>query len=133
MLKLLKDFGKSFKDYIDYVMKVSFGELVFHFFELLILILIALFTYVPMYLIQDLGLNVLHLGGQTINEVVLHVYNLTFSIIEILIALFAFIYLFNKRYEDIKNEEKQDKSKKQAEKVKNKKDTNMDLPKMKDE
>ena len=131
MLKLLKDFGKSFKDYIDHVMKVSFGELIFHFFELLIIILIALFTYVPMYLLQDVGLNVLRLGGN-INEIVLRVYNLTFSIVEILIALFAFIYLFNKRYEDLKNEEKQDKNKKSNEKVKNKKDSDMDLPKMKD-
>jgi hypothetical protein len=133
MFKLLKDFGKSFKDYIDHVMKVSFGELVFHFFELLIIIFISLFTYVPMYLLQDVGLNILRLGGNEINETVLHVYNLTFSIVEILIALFAFIYLFNKRYEDLKNEEKQDKSKKQTEKVKGKKDANMDLPKMKDE
>ena len=85
-----------------------------------------------MYLLQDVGLNILRLGGN-INEIVLRVYNLTFSIVDLLIALFAFMYLFNKRYEDLKNEEKQEKNKKSNEKVKNKKDSNMDLPKMKDE
>ena len=133
MFKVLSDFGHNFKDYINHIMKVSFGELVFHFFELLIIILLSLFTYVPMYLIQDLGLNILHLGSSSLSDTVLNVYNLVFSIIEILIALFVFIYLFNKRYEDLKNENKQEDKKKNDDKSKNKKTDNVDLPKMKDE
>ena len=134
MGKMLRDFGRCFKEYIDYIIKVPFGELVFHFFELLIIILMALFTYVPMYLIQDVVLNLIRIFSENLSEVFLDVYAFVFSVIEILIALFAFLYLFYKRYESLKKDKAEGKiENKKEDKKKVPEKNKVDLPKLKDE
>ena len=127
MVSLLKSFGKSFKDYIDYIVKVSFGELIFHFFELLILILIALFVYVPLSVLEDVIWSLISLFNTDFSGV----FTVVCNVINALVALFAFIYVFNKRYEDIKNAPKGEKKEKVKEKDSKKQD--VELPKMKDE
>ena len=135
MLKLFTDFGHNLKDYINHIMKVSFGELIFHFFELLILILIALFTYVPLYLVQDLVLSLLRVFATNFSDTFIDIYNFVFGLIEFIIAFFAFLYMFNKRYEDIKNGPKESKDNKDKNVSKNNKPKKeeVELPKMKDE
>jgi len=127
MVSLLKNFGKSFKDYIDYIVKVSFGELIFHFFELLILILIALFVYIPLSVLEDVIWSLISLFNTDFSGV----FTVVCNVINALVALFAFIYVFNKRYEDIKNAPKGEKKEKVKEKDSKKQD--VELPKMKDE
>lgn len=102
MKKNIKEFGSNLKKYIDHIMKLGFGELFFHFVELVIVVLIACFVYIPIGLIQDLLFSVLGIVTDVPTTIGL-IINLIFSILSAVLAASAFMYMFNRRYEDLKN------------------------------
>ena len=135
MFKMLKDFGHTFKKYFDYIMKVSFGELIFHFFELLIIVIISSLIYVPLTAIEDIVWNFVATFTDNISDTFSKGFHLVFLIITFLLAFIAFMYMFTRRYEDIKNaplKEKKAKDK-EEEKKEQKEVEQVDLPKVKDE
>ena len=120
--KLMKNFGSNVKKYVDYIMKLGFGELFIQFLILVIILVLACFVYVPVGLVQDLIWNIVNIAGN-MSVIVFNVYNVIFGVISFILAALAFMYLFNKRYDDVQKEIKEQKNKKEV--------GNIDLPKMK--
>ena len=100
MKEYLKKFFKNVKSYIDYIMKLGFKDLFVNFVEIIVLVILASLIYLPIGLIDDLLFQVISI---VINSSVIFVkiYDLIFSILSAILAMFAFIYMFNIRYEDI--------------------------------
>lgn len=100
MKEYLKKFFKNVKSYIDYIMKLGFKDLFVNFVEIIVLVILASLIYLPIGLIDDLLFQVISI---VINSSVIFVkiYDLIFSILSAILAIFAFIYMFNIRYEDI--------------------------------
>ena len=107
---MFKDFFKNLKNYLSYIMKVGFGELFIQFLTLVIILLISLFVYIPLGLIQDLVVTFFSTIGLTLGETGYLVLNLIFKSVELVIAICCFVYLFNKRYEDFKKSEEEKKN-----------------------
>ena len=101
---MFKDFFSNLKTYLSYIMKLGFGELFIQFITLVIIVLIACFIYIPVGLVQDLVLTFLSTFGIVLGDFAYAFLNLVFKIIAALIAVWVFVYLFNKRYENIKQE-----------------------------
>lgn len=101
MGKLVKSFFKNLKDYLSYIMKVGFGELFIQFLTLVIILLLSCFIYVPIGLIEDIIISAMNFLGQVVSENTYQVLDLVFKIISFICAMFAFMYLFNKRYNDV--------------------------------
>ena len=107
---MFKDFFKNLKNYLSYIMKVGFGELFIQFLTLVIILLISLFVYIPLGLIQDLVVTFFSTIGLTLGETGYLVLNLIFKSVELVVAICCFVYLFNKRYEDFKKAEEEKKN-----------------------
>lgn len=101
MGKLVKSFFKNLKDYLSYIMKVGFGELFIQFLTLVIILLLSCFIYVPIGLIEDIIISAMSFLGQVVSENTYQVLDLIFKIISFICAMFAFMYLFNKKYNDV--------------------------------
>lgn len=134
MKKMFVDFGHSFKNYFDCIMKVGFGELILRFFEFALIILFSLAMYIPVELVKGLLFDFIKVFIPNNSDIFINVYNLIFSIVSFVICIRFFIYLFTKRYEkmieiSIKEE---DNKKDKIDIIKDDKEE-MDLPKMKDE
>ncbi len=132
MNKLFKDFFKRAKDYIDYLMKVDFKELFVNVVILFCIIVLSGFMFIPIGLVQDLIRQFIQSFGNMPVTVAL-LFDWVFYLISSIASIFAFIYLFNKRFEDLESFKKQVKegSKKESKKVDNKSDDDLDLPKAK--
>ncbi len=120
--KMMKDFGGNVKKYIDYIMKLGFGDLFIQFLILVIILVLACFVYVPVGLVQDLLWSIVNIMGN-IPVIVFSIYNIVFSLLSFVLAALAFMYLFNKRYSDVEKEIKEQKDKKEGKSI--------ELPKMK--
>ena len=98
MKQTIKNFPGVLKKYIDAIMKMNFGELLVHFFELLILLLIAAFLYVPIGLLKEILFSVLVFfsfqAGDTLNNVV----DLIINLCSFVAFFLAFLYMFKKLY-----------------------------------
>ena len=125
---MLKKFWKTLKDYVNYLMKVDFKELFINTIILICLVILAAFVYIPIGLVQDLIRNLLsifiNMGG-----IFGLIYTWLFSLIGAIAAILAFIYLFNKRFDSIKNESNKESSNKKESKEK---EEDLDLPKVKE-
>ena len=128
MKEMLKKFWKTLKDYVNYLMKVDFKELFINTIILICLVILAAFVYIPIGLVQDLIRNLLsifiNMGG-----IFGLIYTWLFSLIGAIVAILAFIYLFNKRFDSIKNESNKESSNKKGSKEK---EEDLDLPKVKE-
>ena len=128
MKEMLKKFWKKKKDYVNYLMKVDFKELFINTIILICLVILAAFVYIPIGLVQDLIRNLLsifiNMGG-----IFGLIYTWLFSLIGAIAAILAFIYLFNKRFDSIKNESNKESSNKKESKEK---EEDLDLPKVKE-
>ena len=98
----LKKFLKVGKNYIDYIMKLGFSELLVNFIELIILVAISLLVMFPVSAVKVILYSFVSLFTKT-NQTVYLIYNIVFLIINAVISLALFIYMFNKRYEDIES------------------------------
>ena len=110
MLKTIKEFPGVLKKYIDAIMKMTFGELLVHFFELLILLLIASFLYIPIGLLKDLLFSIFVFfsfqAGDTLNNIV----DLIIKVCSFIAFFLVFVYMFTKRYEALRKEQEKEEN-----------------------
>ena len=121
--ELCKEFIKNLKEYVSYLMKVDFKEL---FINTIILVcILALATFV--YLILSLLTIFIKFSA-----IVAAIYHWIFKLISFVLAVLAFMYLFNMRFKDVKEKGLENKVE-----IKSKNDdgtkTELDLPKKKEE
>lgn len=100
MKEYLKKFFKNVKSYIDYIMKLGFKDLFVNFVVIIILVILASLVYLPIGLIDDLLFQVISIVMNS-SVIFVKIYDLIFSILSAIFAIFAFIYMFNIRYDDI--------------------------------
>ena len=96
----IKKFMKVAKNYINYIMKLDFKELFVNFIELIILIIIAMLLVFPVDLVRELLFKIIA-SVTGFGEGFYKIYDIIFTIIKAVVCFGFFIYMFNKRYEDI--------------------------------
>lgn len=133
----MKKFLKNLKQYVDYIMKVNFKDLLINIVILGCIVLLSIFVYLPVGLIEDLirSFIVVWMPLEGTGAVL---FTWTFSLISFICAVIAFIYLFNKRFEDMETFKEQlanDKSKDSNVNTKKKEivEEEIELPKQKDD
>lgn len=96
----MKNFLKNLKQYINYIMKVNFKDLLVNVVILGCIVLLSILIYLPVGLIEDLirSFIVIWMPFEGTPAVL---FTWTFSLISFICAVIAFIYLFNKRFADI--------------------------------
>lgn len=107
MKETIKNFPTVLKKYIDAIMKMNFGELMIHFFELLILLVIASFLYIPIGLLKDILFTVFTFFTFEASEALNVVVDLIIKVLSFLFSACCFIYMFTKRYEELKKEKRE--------------------------
>ncbi len=130
MKETFNKFKVNFKKYIDYLMTVNFGELFINVLILLCIIVLSTFIFVPVGLIESLIRDFLSLFI-TLPSAVLSVYAWVFTLISTVLSFLAFVYLFNKRFEDMDAFKKQIANKQPVQSVKKDEDV-LELPKAKE-
>ena len=130
MKKMLIDFKKNLKQYIDYLMSVDFGELFINVLILICILLLSTFLFVPVGMIESIIRDFINLFGDLPN--LFHsIYSWLFTVISTIISALAFVYMFNKRFEDIEAFKKQMKEKPEEKEIKKDKEEELELPKAK--
>ena len=115
-------------------MTVNFGELFINVLILLCIILLSTFVFIPVGLIESLIRDFIILFV-ALPTLVLSIYSWIFNLISTILTLLVFIYLFNKRFDDIEAFKKQLKEKPQVNEGNNAKKTSeeeLELPKTKE-
>ena len=131
MKNMLKTFIKTLKEYVNYLMKVDFKELFANTVILVCILILAAFVYIPVGIVQDLIRNLLTIFIN-LNGIIGLIYTWTFSVIGAIVAILAFIYLFNKRYESIQKSDEDTKENNNKLNNKTSKDKeDLELPKVK--
>ena len=128
MKEMSKEFFKNLKEFVQYLMKVNFKELFVNTIILVCILVLSTFVYVPIELVDRLIFDFIKIFG-TMPGIVAQIYHWIFHLISFICALFAFMYLFNLRFKDVKEkglENKVEIKNKSEEKV------TLDLPKKKD-
>lgn len=125
-MKKIKEFGKNFKSYVDYLMTVNFKELLVNVLILVCILILALFVYVPVGIVQELIRSIIVVYA-SFSDLGLQLFNWFFLLISSVCAILFFGYLFNKRFADIKEFKKQVKDSLE------KKDNHKDKDEKKDE
>ena len=136
---MLKDFFKSLKKYLDYLMGLGFSELLINIIELIGIVLLSSLVYIPFAVFQDLIYELVRIVLGT-SEEVFRWYNILFGVATGVVAIGVFIYLFTKRYSDLEKLIEKDaaRAKKNKHKTehngeeKEEKHEEIDLPKKKD-
>ena len=129
MSNMIKKFAGNFKNYFDYIMTVNFGDLFINVLILLCIVLLSTFVFVPIGLIESLIRDFLLLFID-LPGMLLSIYSWVFTLISTLFAFLAFIYLFNKRFEDIEAFKNQLNNKAPVKQVKKEEEV-IELPKAK--
>ena len=131
MKNMLKTFIKTLKEYVNYLMKVDFKELFANTVILVCILILAAFVYIPVGIVQDLIRNLLTIFIN-LNGIIGLIYTWTFSVIGAIVAILAFIYLFNKRYESIQKSDEDTKENNNKLNNKTSKDKeDLEIPKVK--
>ena len=132
----IKKFGKVVKNYINYIMKLGFKDLLVNFIELIILVVIAALLLFPVDVVKELLFKIITAFIQVSNGVY-KFYDIIFTVIEAAVCFCFFIYMFNKRYEDIdkiRRRKEDSKPNQEVEKTdfqkRNVADEEIELPKM---
>lgn len=127
---MFKKFLKNFKSYIDYLMTVNFKELFVNVSILFCIIVLASFMFIPIDMIQELFRSLIN-SFVVLSETAIGLFDTFFLLVSTVVAILAFIYLFNKRFDDMeafKNQVKNKDSKKKS----TKEDDDFELPKAKE-
>ena len=130
MKKMLIDFKKNLKQYIDYLMSVDFGELFINVLILICILLLSTFLFVPVGMIESIIRDFINLFGDLPN-LFYSIYSWLFTVISTIISALAFVYMFNKRFEDIETFKIQMKEKPEEKEIKKDKEEELELPKAK--
>lgn len=127
---MFKKFFKNFKSYIDYLMTVNFEELFVNVVILFCIIVLASFMFIPIDMVQELFRSLIN-SFVVLNETAIGLFDTFFLLVSTVVAVFAFIYLFNKRFEDMEAFKEQVKNKDSKKKT-TKEDDDFELPKAKE-
>lgn len=128
---MFKKFGTNVKKYVDYLMTVNFVDLFINVVVLVCILLLSLFMFVPIGMVASLlgDFITFFIEG---NVIISKVIQWISSLISTVLALFAFVYMFNKRFEDLEKFKEQVENKPQNKEKINAEDE-LDLPKAKDD
>lgn len=132
---MFKNFLKNFRAYIDYLMTVEFKELFANVGILFCIIMLSLFTFLPVSIVQDFVKSIILTIINAFEGSQGDIFNIVFYAIGIFVSFLSFMYLFNRRFEDLeafKEQVKKNKTETKSKKVNDKKDEDLDLPKEKD-
>ena len=129
MKKLFVNFKGNFKKYIDYIMSVNFGELFINVLILICILLLSTFVFVPIGTVESIIRDFIGLFGGMPNFLS-SLIKFIFTVISTVVSVLAFVYLFNKRFEDIEAFKKH-MYVKPEEKVVKKEEAELELPKTK--
>lgn len=129
MKKLFVNFKGNFKKYIDYIMSVNFGELFINVLILICILLLSTFVFVPIGMVESIIRDFIGLFCGMPNFLS-SLIKFIFTVISTIVSVLAFVYLFNKRFEDIEAFKKQ-MNEKPGEKVVKKDEEELELPKTK--
>jgi len=131
---MIKKFIENVKKYCDYLMTVNFGDLFINVLVLICILLLSTFMFVPVGLISTLIRDFIMLFG-SISDLFLSIYDWIFTLISTVLTFIAFMYMFNKRFEDIEGFKKQIKEEPpinlDTKDNKESKENDMELPKEK--
>ena len=130
MKKLFVDFKGNVKKYVDYIMSVDFGELFVNVLILICILLLSTFLFVPVGMVETIIRDFINLFGSLPN-IVYSIYSWVFNIISVVLSVLAFMYMFNKRFDDIEAFKKQMKEKPADKENKNVDSEELELPKAK--
>lgn len=130
---MIKNFIANLKSYVNYLMKVNFKELFVNVVILFCILVLAAFVYIPVGLVQELIRSFVVIFV-SFTELSVKLFNWSFSFISLILAVVAFIYLFNKRFSDIEffKQQVQGKNEKIKIVVDSEKGEELELPKSKD-
>ena len=128
---MFKNFGVNVKKYVDYLMTVNFVDLFINVIVLVCILLLSLFMFVPVGMVVSLfgDFITFFIEGNVILSKVIQWIS---SLISTVLALFAFVYMFNKRFEDLEKFKEQVENKPQKKEKTNDEDE-LELPKAKDD
>ena len=129
---MFKKFGKNFKNYFNYLMTVDFKELFVNTVILFCILVLAGFVFVPVGIVQDLIRNMLTMVN-TFSVKGDQIFNFIFLFISTIGFFLAFIYLFNKRFDDIEAFKKQASTKSTKKTDNDEEEEEIDLPKSKND
>lgn len=101
MGKLIKDFCGNLKTYFEYIMTLGFKELGIHFISFILVIFFALLVYLPIGLVFDVLISIINAMSSSLPTFVYEILAIIEELICIICSFFAFMYLFNKRYDDV--------------------------------
>lgn len=130
MKEMFGKFKVNFKKYFDYLMTVNFGDLFINVLILLCIIVLSTFLFIPVGLVESLIRDFILLFVD-LPSMVLSIYAWVFTLISTVLAFLAFVYLFNKRFDDIEAFKKQLKEKPVAKEANNEEEE-LVLPKTKE-
>lgn len=130
MKKLFVNFKGNVKKYVDYIMSVDFGELFINVLILLCILLLSTFLFVPVGMVETIIRDFINLFGGLPN-IFYSIYSWIFNIISVVLSALAFMYMFNKRFDDIEAFKKQMKEKPESKETKIDDKEELELPKAK--
>jgi phosphotransferase system glucose/maltose/N-acetylglucosamine-specific IIC component len=130
MKKMFVNFKGNVKKYVDYLMSVNFGELFVNVLILICILLLSTFIFVPIGMVESIIRDFINLFVDLPN-LVDSIYSWVFTLISSVLSVLAFVYMFNKRFEDIEAFKKQMKEKPAEKEVKKDNDDELELPKAK--
>lgn len=97
---MFKKFVSNVKNYVNYLMTVNFGDLFINVLILLCILVLSTFIFVPVGLVQILIRDFILLFG-SMNNLFLSIYDWIFTLISTILSVMAYIYMFNKRFDDL--------------------------------
>lgn len=97
---MVKDFLKNGKEYINYLMKVNFKDLFINTIILLCIIVLSSLIYIPIGFLEDLIRSFI-VVFTPFSGIPAMLYYWFFKLLEYVSCLIAFMFLFNKRFEDL--------------------------------
>lgn len=130
MKKLFVNFKGNVKKYVDYIMSVDFGELFINVLILLCILLLSTFLFVPVGMVETIIRDFINLFGGLPN-IFYSIYSWIFNIISVVLSALAFMYMFNKRFDDIEAFKKQMKEKPESKETTKDDKEELELPKAK--
>lgn len=110
---MFKKFGVNVKKYVDYLMTVNFTDLFINVLILICILVLSSFVFMPVGLLQTLIRDFIMLFVE-LNGLFLSIFDWIFTLISTILSVIAFVYLFNKRFEDLDFFKKQLKEKPQT-------------------
>ena len=128
---MFKKFISNVKNYVNYLMTVNFGELFINVLILLCILVLSTFVFVPVGLFQSLIRDFILLFG-SMSNLFLSIFDWVFTLISTVLAATAFIYMFNKRFDDLDLLKKQINNKQVKEVEPKKEEEKIELPKEKE-